>query len=112
MRIMQGVTVTLYERTISGTDAMNDPIYTAKAVDVANVLVGQPTTDEVTSSIDLYGKKIEYMLGLPKGDAHSWENSRVDIFGKPYQTFGAVIEGIEANIPTPWHRKVRVARYE
>lgn len=109
---MTGVTVTLYERTVSGSDTFNDPIYTEKAVDVANVLVGQPTTDEVTSSIDLYGKKIEYMLGLPKGDAHSWENSKVLIFGKPYQTFGAVIEGIEANIPTPWHKKVRVARYE
>lgn len=109
---MTGMTVTLYERTQTGTDAFNDPVYGTEAVEVANVLVGQPTTDEVTSSVDLYGKKIEYMLGIPKGDTHAWENTRVDIFGKPYQTFGAVIEGIEANVPTPWHKKVRVCRYE
>ena len=110
---MQGVSVTLYERQSTyNTDAFNNKIYATKAETVDNVLVGQPTTDEITSSIDLYGKKIEYMLGLPKGDSHDWENSRVTIVGKDYMTFGAVIEGIEANIPTPWHKKVRVCRYE
>ncbi|MBR3272596.1 MAG: hypothetical protein IKF98_01640 [Clostridia bacterium] len=109
---MTGITVVLYERTLAGYDALNDPIYAQTAVPVANVLVGQPTTDEVTSSIDLYGKKVEYMLGLPKGDTHNWEDTVVEIWGKPYRTFGATIQGIEANIPTPWHRKVRVCRYE
>lgn len=109
---MTGVAVVLYERTRTGTDAFNDPVYALTPVTVQNVLVGQPTTDEITSSIDLYGKKIEYMLGIPKGDTHDWENTTVEIFGQPFQTFGATIQGIEANIPTPWHRKVRVCRYE
>ena len=108
---MTGTTVILHERTQTGTDAFNDPIYTSTPVPVQNVLVGQPTTDEITSSIDLYGKKIEYMLGIPKGDAHDWEDTTVEIFGQPYHTFGATIQGIEANIPTPWHKKVRVCRY-
>lgn len=109
---MTGVTVTLYEKLQTGTDEFNDPVYELTPVEVANVLVGQPTTDEVTSSIDLYGRKIEYMLGIPKGDTHNWEETSVIIFGETFRTFGAVIQGIETNIPTPWHRKVRVCRYE
>lgn len=109
---MTGVTVTLYERVLTGHDALNDPVYALTPVDVPNVLVGQPTTDEVTSSIDLYGKRIEYMLGIPKGDTHNWEDTAVIIFGQTYRTFGSTIQGIEANVPTPWHKKVRVCRYE
>lgn len=109
---MKGVAVVLYERVQTGTDSFNDPVYSMTPVTVENVLVGQPTTDEITSSIDLYGKKIEYMLGIPKGDSHDWENTTVEIFGESFQTFGATIQGIEENIPTPWHKKVRVCRRE
>ena len=109
---MIGASVVLHVRTKSGTDAFNDPVYTETTVTVANVLIGQPTTDEVTSSIDLYGKKTEYMLGIPKGDANAWEDTEVEFFGQTWRTFGAVIQGIEANVPTPWHRKVRVCRCE
>ena len=109
---MKGAAVVLYERTQTGTDAFNDPVYAETAVTVQNVLIGEPTTDEVTSSVELYGRKIEYMLGIPKGDAHNWEDVTVEIFGKKFRTFGATIQGIEENVPTPWHKKVRVCRYE
>lgn len=109
---MKGAAVVLYERTQTGTDAFNDPVYAETAVTVQNVLIGEPTTDEVTSSVELYGRKIEYMLGLPKGDAHNWEDATVEIFGKKFRTFGATIQGIEENVPTSWHKKVRVCRYE
>ncbi|MBR6114283.1 MAG: hypothetical protein IKQ10_03780 [Oscillospiraceae bacterium] len=109
---MKGITVKLWERTQTGTDAFNDPVYALTSTSVDNVLVGQPTTEEVTSSTDLYGKKIEYMLGIPKGDTHDWTDTAVEFFGRTYRTFGDVIEGIEANVPTPWHKKVRVCRYE
>ena len=108
---MIGADVILYERLQTGVDAFGDPVWTEVPVTVHNVLIGQPTTEEVTSSIDLYGVKLEYMLGLPKGDAHAWEGCRVDFFGQKFRVFGAVIQGIEANIPTPWHHKVRVALY-
>lgn len=118
---MIGATVKLWERSQAMTtdtppvpvfDEFNDPVWTYKATDVANVLIGEPTTDEVTSGIDLYGKKAEFMLGIPKGDTHAWEDARVEFFGRSWQTFGMVLQGIEENIPTPWHHKVRVARYE
>lgn len=109
---MQGMTVGLHVRTQAGVDAFNDPVWTDTVIPVDNVLVGQPTTDEITSSIDLYGKKTEYMLGIPKGDEHDWEDTVVEFFGRAWQTFGQTIQGIEANVPTAWHKKVRVARYE
>lgn len=114
---MRGITVTLYEQTQTGTDAFNAPVYTEVAVSVDNVLVGEPSTDDITSATSLYGKRIEYMLGIPKGDAHDWTDKRVswtDAYGKTItvKTFGVPITGIEANIPTRWHKKVRCEAYE
>lgn len=109
---MTGITVTLYEKTQTGVDALNDPVYSLTPVDVENVLVGQPETDDVTDSINLYGKRIAYWLGLPKGDSHNWTDTTVEIWGEPFRTFGDVVQGIEANVPTAWHKKVRVERCE
>lgn len=109
---MRGVTVRLHVRTQTGVDGMNNPVFSETVVPVSNVLVGEPSTEEIASSISLYGKKIVYMLGLPKGDAHVWTDTTVEIFGEPFQTFGDTIQGIEENIPGPWHKKVRVARFE
>lgn len=114
---MRGITVTLYEQTQTGTDAFNAPVYAETAVTVDNVLVGEPSTDDITSATSLYGKRIEYMLGIPKGDAHDWTDKRVswtDAYGKTItvKTFGVPITGIEANIPTRWHKKVRCEAYE
>ena len=107
---MKGVTVTLHVRTQSGTDSFGNPTFTDSTKTVANVLIGQPTTEEISSSIELYGKKIEYMLGIPKGNTDDWEDTVVEFWGHSYRTFGFTIQGIEENIPTPWHRKVRVER--
>lgn len=109
---MRGVTVILHEKTQTGVDGLNNPVFSVSPVPVENVLVGEPTTDDVTSSISLYGKRIQYMLGLPKGDDHVWTDTEVEIFGETFRTFGDVIQGIEANVPTPWHKKVRVERCE
>lgn len=115
---MKGTDVVLHVKTqkvVGSTpvfDAFNNPVYVDSVATVKNVLIGQPTTDEVTQSVDLYGKKIEYMLGIPKGDTHNWEDTEVEFFGNTYRTFGSTIQGIEANIPTPWHKKVRVCKYE
>ena len=110
--MIRGTTVTLYERHLSGVDTLNNPVYTQTAVAVENVLVAQPTTDDIAQSLQLYGKRAEYVLGLPKGDSHDWEGAEVAIFGQRYRAFGRVLEGIEANVPGPWHKQVRVARYE
>ncbi len=114
---MRGITVTLTVKTKTGTDAFGAPVYTETTKTVDNVLVGEPSTDDITTSTDLYGKRIDYMLGIPKGDTHTWENTKVewtDAYGRTIkcETFGFPITGVEALVPTPWHMKVRCHRIE
>ncbi len=114
---MRGQTVTLYKTTQTGTDAFNRPIYGETAVTVNNVLIGEPSTDDITSATDLYGKRILFMLGIPKGDTNDWTDKKVS-WTMPNgstmtcRTFGFPIFGVEANIPGPWHMKVRCGAYE
>jgi hypothetical protein len=108
---MKGTTIQLVVSTQSGTDPFGVPIYTEELVDVPDVLVGSPTTDDITDSLNLYGKKIEYMLGIPKGDTHNWTDAEVIIWGNRYRTFGYPITGEQANIPLRWGQNVRVERY-
>lgn len=108
--MIQGRPVRLAALTQAGTDGLNNPIYDPEWVTVENVLIGQPTTEEITDSISLYGKRAAFVLGIPKGDTHEWRDTEVFFFGRTYQTFGDVIEGIEENVPGPWHKKVMVMR--
>jgi hypothetical protein len=108
---MKGTTIQLVVNTQSGTDPFGAPIYIEELVDVPDVLVGSPTTDDITDSLNLYGKKIEYMLGIPKGDTHNWTDAEVIIWGNRYRTFGYPITGEQANIPLRWGQNVRVERY-
>jgi hypothetical protein len=109
---LKGTTIQIAVKTQTGTDPFGAPIYETEFVDVPDVLVGQPTTDDIKSSIDLFGKKIEYMLGIPKGDSHDWVDADVLIWGQPFRTFGFPITGEQANIPLRWGQNVRVGRYE
>lgn len=110
--MLKGITIQLYEKTQTGVDDFGAPIYseTAKAVD--NVLVGEPTSDEVVQALNLYGKRTAYTLALPKGDANEWDNVTVEFFGAKFKTFGDVTQGIDDLIPLGWNKKIKVARYE
>lgn len=141
MARIRGIDVTLYNQTEVGRDPFNAPIYfedshpdgafpsnqiylgsetlpgTTCEV-IKNVLVGQPTDDEIISSVSMYGKRIAFMLGIPKGDTHDWQEKIVewtDAYGTLHRckTFGFPITGIEANLPpqVPWHKKVRCEVY-
>lgn len=110
--MIKGIKITLYEKVEVGKDDFDMPIYDEKPVEVDNVLVGQPTTDDLTTNETLYGKKTTYMLAIPKGDTHTWENRKVSFFGRTFRTFGNVIQGIEENIPLSWNKKVSVEAYE
>ena len=109
---MKGITVTLYEVTQSGTNAFNEPVFTETPVEVANVLVAPASENEILSATNLYGRKVVYTLGIPKGDTHDWENRKVSFFGETFRTFGIPTEGIEHLVPTAWNKKVMVERYE
>lgn len=110
--MIHGTTVILQVKTQSGSDPFGAPIYTETSVNVENVLVGSPSAEERTEELNLTGRKIEYVLGIPKGDMHDWENVTVEFFGKKFRTFGIPEEGIEENIPMAWHKKVKCERFE
>ena len=112
---MTGITVTLTKRTQTGTDPFGLPIYTDTTENVADVLVGEPSSNDVTNSITMYGKKIAYTLAIPKGDTHVWEDTFVELpapFEGIYHTIGYPTAGIEANIPLRWNKKVHLERIE
>ena len=109
---MKGTTIQVEVKTQTGTDPFGAPVYESVFEDVKDVLVGQPSTDEIKTSTDLFGKKLVYMLGIPKGDTHNWEDVNVIIWGRPFKTFGLPITGEQANIPLRWGQNVRVGYYE
>ena len=110
--MIQGMTVTLWNKTQIGTDEFNQPVYGWASFNVDNVLVGLPTPEERTEELNTTGKMIAYTLGIPKGDSHEWQDQIVEFFGRKYKTFGIPERGIEANIPLQWHLKVKCERYE
>lgn len=119
MARIKGITVILHGETIVGYNDFGAPITEERDIPVNNVLVGEPSTDDITTSVSLYGKQIRYMLGIPKGDTNDWMDKVVswtDAYGITHKakTFGFPITGIESNLPPqlPWHMKVRCEAYE
>ena len=108
---MKGTTVKVLQKTVTGQNEMHEDIVTEKWIDVPDVLVGQPTTDDITSTLQLYGKRIEYVLGIPKGDANDWVDTEVEIWGEKYKTIGYPMTGESENIPLRWGKNVKVERY-
>lgn len=109
---MKGLTVQLVQKELRGYDEIGSPIYDEKIIDVKDVLVGQPASGEIINTYQLYGKKIAYTLGIPKGDTHDWTDTIVMFFGKKFRTVGFPEEGILENIPLRWGKNVKVETYE
>jgi hypothetical protein len=75
------------------------------------VLIGQPCTNDRADSIDLDGKRIDYVLGIPKGDTHNWVDTEIIFFGQRFKTVGYPQTGIQENIPLRWGQNVKVVHY-
>ena len=109
---MQGIDIILYDKQKIGEDAFGKPIYAETPVTVENVLVGEPTSDEVTDALNLYGKHVAYTLAIPKGDINTWTGRTVEFFGEKFRVIGHPTQGIDHLIPLAWNKKVRVEHYE
>ena len=110
--MIKGMSVVLINKTQTGTDPFKEPIYSTTETTVENVLVSPEVEDDVVRTEGIDGKREAYLLGIPKGDAHTWENQDVRFFGKTFHIYAPVKMGIEANIPTPWHHIYKCERYE
>ena len=110
--MLKTITVTLIMMKKSGEDPFGAPVTEEVREDIPGVLVAPASSDDVVSSLQLYGKKAVYNLAVPKGDTHEWKDAKVEFFGQTWRTFGFPTEGIEENIPLRWNRKVMVEAYE
>ena len=109
---MRGVTVTLYGKTQTGVDGFGRPVYEDTAVTVDNVLIGEPTSEDVIDTLNLTAKHLAYTRAIPKGDTHTWTDRKVEFFGEVFRTIGEPTQGIDHLIPLSWNKKVKVERYE
>lgn len=108
---MKGMTIELGVKTEVGVDPFGKPIYETNYIKVEDVLVGQPSSEDLISTLDLTGKRIAYVLGIPKGDEHVWEDTTVRFWGKTFHTIGYPETGIQENIPLRWGKNVKVEAY-
>ena len=113
---LKGRTVILYDKVQTGVDPFNHPVYEEHPTEVENVLIGEPTDQEVLDTLNLTGKRTAYVLGIPKGDFNIWTDRRVELPsdfppGK-YRVIGKPIGGQEELIPLSWNQKARVEKYE
>lgn len=105
-------TVVLIEKVQTGTDPLGAPIFEKSEVAIDNVVVGSPTFEASVAELDLSGKRIAFILGIPKGDKHNWKDTEVIIRGMKFKTFGFPLTQTDANVPTPWNTQVKVESYE
>lgn len=112
MTRIKGITVTLIDRVEVERDPFGHPVYEKKEIKVNNVLVAPTNSDDIINSMELEGKKAVYVLGIPKGDNHNWENREVKFFNQRFKTFGKVTQGIDHLVPLDWNKKVQVEVYE
>ena len=110
--MIKSIDITLYDKTESGVDDFNQPVYTESEIVVKDVLVSPVTSEAIIDELSLTGKKIVYELALPKKDTHTWEDRKVSFFGELWHTVGIPTEGIAENIPLRWNKKIKVERYE
>lgn len=110
MGSIQGITINLYNRERTGIDEFGSPIYQETAEEIDNVLIGEPSTQEIVDELNLSGKRIDFTLAIPKGDSHDWANKRVGFFGEIFEVIGYPTQGLEHLIPLSWNKKVRVMR--
>lgn len=110
--MLKGITVTLINKSQTGTDPFGAPVYSDVETEVDNVLVAPASSDDIINQMSLTGRKAIYQLAIPKGDENEWENQEVRFFNQRWRAFGIPLEGIEELIPLSWNKKVMVERYE
>ena len=108
---LRGRTVILYDKVETGIDPFGRSVYEDVPIEVDNVLIGNPTPQEVVDTLNLTGKRAAYTLGIPKGDAHVWTDRKVEFFGEVFHTIAIPAKGQDELIPLDWSQNVMVERY-
>lgn len=111
---IRGVSIILYETTVTGKDSFNRDIEKETAVTIENVVIGQPSSEDVISEINVSGKRIAYTLAIPADDDHEWVNKTVEFYGRKWRTIGVPTQYMVGFMGKrfPWNKQVKVEAYE
>ena len=113
MASIKGIVVKIIPRVQTGVDEFNAPIYAdGEPIKVDDVLVAPVGSQENLDVTNLYDKKAQYQLGIPKGDTHVWTDAIVEFYGYRWHVFSLPQNGIDKMIPLRWNDKYYVERYE
>lgn len=111
---IKGVPVILHINEVTGKDGFNQDIVTPTSVTVENVVIGQPSSQDVLNEYNLSGKTISYILAIPAADDHVWENTVVEFYGRKWRTVGIADQYMDGFMGDafPWNKRIKVEAYE
>ncbi len=109
--MIKGQNIILYNRTLTGTDPIGEPVYEETAEEIQNVLIEPVSSDDRKEDFDLYGIATVYRLRFPKGDNHILTHRKVRFYGQDWQTIGEPAQYLEGMTPGEWNKYVEVAHY-
>jgi len=110
--MIHGETIILLEDGNPIEDAFGRITYEPIETLVEDVVIGSPSFEASVNELNLTGKRLAFILGIPKGDAHDWKDKEVIIRGEKYRTYGFPLTQTEENVPGRWNTQVKVERYE
>lgn len=110
--MIKGETVILINTINNGTDPFGAPVEIEQELTVEDVLIGNPETEAIVGELNISGKRIAYVLGIPKDDVNDWMDKKVIIRGETYKTFGFPLTQTKENVPGKWNTQVKVEKYE
>lgn len=110
-----GETVTVSLRDFGAHDAYGNPVERfGEPFEVANVIVGKPTTKADYSEEHPEGIEMHVAFCFPRGFSHDLRGARVTRAGKTYEIVGDPSELTEANIPPliEWNIRAEAVRLD
>jgi hypothetical protein len=112
--MIRGIQIILNEPTVTGTDDFNRDEITPVPVTIDNVVVGQPSSEDVFNEMNLSGKRVAYNLCIPAGDTHNWKDAVVEFYGKKFRTIGEPTQYMDGFMGKdfPWNKQIKVEAYE
>lgn len=109
--MISGVNVVLHKKSVSGTNAIGEKIYTEQTETISNILVEPASNDAIVDELTMTGKKLAFILHIPRTDENSWEDCIVDLpspWNISVKTFATDKMIFDPRLtPLPWGRKVK-----
>ena len=63
--MMVGKTIILYDDIEKGKDEFGEPIVENTPIEISNVLIAPTSTEDVTNTVNLTGRRAVYTLAIP-----------------------------------------------